>query len=78
MSNAPAHFAEHDQLMQVVAKIVNQSVLIDTVVLITVGDGRPCIGGNLNPTQVTELLRQLVAAEDDIEGVRRVDLPRDN
>lgn len=79
MTNAPAHAAEHNILMQVVAKIVNQSVLIDMVVLITVGvDGRPSVGGNLEPAQVVELLRQLIAAEDQIANVSQIKVPRDN
>lgn len=80
MTNAPAHAAEHNTLMQLIAKIVNQSALIDTVILITVGvDGRPSIGGNVDhPGQIMEILQQLAAAEEDVEGVRRVDLPKDN
>lgn len=80
MSNAPAHSAEHDQLMQLVAKITDKSKLIEGTILITIGvDGRPCIGGNfVSPAIAMEILRQLAAAENQIANVSRVDLPKDN
>lgn len=48
MTNAPAHAAEHDQLMQLLAKVTDRSQLIGAVILITIGcDGRPCVGSDL-------------------------------
>lgn len=80
MSNAPAHAAEHDQLMQLVAKVTEKSELIEGIVLITVGkDGRPCLGGNFStPAIAMTILRQLAAAEDQVADVSIVKLPRDN
>lgn len=77
---APAHSDEHNGLMQIIGKLVNQSELIDIAILVTVGtDGRPAVGGNLdNPAQITEVLRQIVAAEDQVATITQVDLPRDN
>lgn len=80
MSNAPAHAAEHDQLMQLVAKVTDKSKLIEGIILITVGkDGRPCIGGNfVSPTVAMGILRQLAAAENQIADVSQIDMPKDN
>lgn len=77
---APPHAKEHDELMVFLAKLVEKSDLIDGAILITVGkDGRPCIGGNIeSPAHMLEILRQLVEAEDLIEAVKDVPVPRDN
>lgn len=76
----PAHATEHNELLQLLGKATDKSQLIGAVVLITVGiDGRPMVGSNLgHEDEVYYLLRRLVAAEDQIAAVDKVDVPRDN
>ncbi len=80
MTNAPAHAAEHEQLLQLLAKATRTSTLIGGIVLITVGvDGRPCVGGDLDtPEQILSVIRQLAAAENLIDTVAEVNIPEDN
>lgn len=80
MSSAPAHAAEHDQLMQLLAKVTDRSELIGAVILITIGcDGRPCVGSDLDsPATIHKVLREIAAAEDQIADVSEVKMPRDN
>lgn len=80
MSNAPAHVAEHDQLMQLVAKVLSQSELIGAMILVTIGtDGRPCVGSDLDsPATIHRVLREIAAAEDQIADISEVKVPKDN
>lgn len=80
MTNAPAHATEHDQLMQLLAKVTCNSELIAAVVLITIGhDGRPCVGSDMDsPAMIHKALREIGAAEDQVADVSQVKVPRDN
>lgn len=80
MSNVPIHAAEHDQLMQLLAKVTDRSQLIGAVILITIGhDGRPCVGSDLDsPETIHKVLREIAEAEDQIADVSEVGTPRDN
>lgn len=80
MSNAPAHAAEHDQLMQLLAKATRNSELIAAIVLITIGvDGRPCVGSDMDsPAMIHKALREIGEAEDQIADVSQVRVPKDN
>lgn len=81
MSNSPpAHAEEHHDLMQLVAKVIKHSALIEGMVLITIGvDGRPCVGANIeDPAVISAILRELGNAEHTIEGVRRIGRPVSN
>lgn len=80
MSNAPTHVAEHEALMQLVAKVTGRSELIAAVVLITIGhDGRPCVGSNIDsPAMMHKALREIGEAEDQIVSMFQVRVPRDN
>lgn len=77
---APPHAKEHHELLQLVGKLVQDSKLIDGMILITVGyDGRPCVGGNVeSPEHIMELLRALGEAGSAVAGSSRVDIPKDN
>lgn len=77
---APPHAAEHHELLQIIGKLVNKSILIEGAVLITIGvDGRPCVGGNVGDTaQIIEIMRQLVEAGDQAGEATQVKVPRDN
>lgn len=80
MSNAPAHAAEHDALMQLLAKVTDRSQLIGAVILVTIGhDGRPCVGSDLDsPATIHKVLREIGEAEGLVADVSEVKVPRDN
>ncbi len=76
----PTHYRQHDELMQLVVKAAKSSDLISAVIVVTVGrDGRPAVGSNIeSPALISDILRQLGEAEDSIEGVVEVAVPKDN
>lgn len=79
--NAPSHRQEHDELMQLIAKVAGSSQLIDAMVLITIGrDGRPCLGSDVeDPRVVLSILQQLVdAGTTNLVHVRKIEVPKDN
>lgn len=78
MTVPPAHAEEHHTLMQLVAQVVEQSKLINGMILVTIGvDGRPCVGANIeDPAVISALLRQL--GEASIAGVRSIGRPTSN
>lgn len=80
MSNAPAHAAEHNQLMQLIAKVTDRSELIGAAILITIGhDGRPCVGSDLDsPATIHKVLREIAAAEDQVVNVSEIKILKDN
>lgn len=80
MSNAPIHADEHEQLMQLIAKVTDKSEKIMAIILITVGtDGRPMIGSDLgDPGPVFAVLAQVTAAHGHIDNIVKVAVPKDN
>lgn len=79
-TNAPAHAAEHNDLMQLVAKVTDQSELIACVILVTVGaDGRPMIGSDLEtPEAVLNVLAQVMDAHQYKAVVSKIDVLKGN
>ncbi len=76
----PAHADQHDELIEILAKMVEKCKLIEYVVMVTIGfDGRPVVGGNLDDSsQISDLFRQLVAAEDKISESYKIAISSDN
>lgn len=77
--NAPVHYKEHEELVQLIAKITGQSGPVQDFVIVTIGtDNRPMIGSSL-PQEVTmAVLAHLTMSQGDIASVTKVAVPKDN
>lgn len=77
---APPHTKEHHELLQLLAKAIENSKLVDHVILITIGfDSRPCVGSSIpNPGAVLEILSHLGAATNALENITEIDMPGDS